>query len=80
MKLHLAKFIHTPQGKILMSILLGFGLATFFRTTCQGSDCIIRVAPPTDTLKSNKIYSFNQKCYSFQKNNISCSSDPIPTI
>ena len=77
MKLHLSKFIHTSEGRYLMSVLLGFGLATFFRTTCQGSDCVIRVAPPSRALASDTIYSFNNKCYSFHKNNITCSSNPI---
>jgi len=82
MKLHLGKFIHTIQGKYLMSVLLGFGFATFFRAVCHGSDCIIRVAPPLDAMKSDKIYSFNQYCYSFQKKNISCplNADLVVTI
>ena len=29
--MHLEKFVHSYTGKIMMSVLLGFGLATFFR-------------------------------------------------
>ena len=33
--LHLSKFIHTPTGKLIMSIIFGFGLASFFRKVCK---------------------------------------------
>ena len=33
--MHLGKFVHTETGKYLMSILLGFGLASLFRTVCK---------------------------------------------
>ena len=56
MKLHLAKFIHSTEGKYLMSILLGFGLATFFRATCQGTDCVIRVAASSDSSSDSSSY------------------------
>ena len=73
MKLHLAKFVHSSQGRILMSVILGFGFATFFRATCEGSDCMIRVAPPQEAMHGSKIYSFNGKCFSLKKQDISCS-------
>jgi hypothetical protein len=75
MKLHLAKFIHSVQGKYLMSILLGFGFATFFRASCQGTDCLVRIAPPLAALKGDKMYSFGDKCYYFKKKSVSCPAD-----
>ncbi len=75
MKLHLAKFVHSVQGKYLMSVLLGFGFATFFRASCQGSDCLVRIAPPLAALKGEKMYSFNDQCYYFKKKSVSCPSD-----
>ena len=35
MSLHLGKFVHSERGKIIMSILLGFGLASLFRKVCK---------------------------------------------
>jgi hypothetical protein len=72
MKIHLSKFINSKTGKILMSILLGFGFATFFRATCEGSDCIIRVGPKADKLKDDAVYAYNDKCYSFKKTSSKC--------
>jgi len=54
---HLGKFIHTETGKYVMSLLLGFGLATFFRQICKGRNCILFNAPPLEEIE-NKIYKY----------------------
>jgi hypothetical protein len=62
MGIHLEKFVHTERGKILMSIILGFGLASLFRTVCKDKNCLIFHAPPLDDFK-DKIYKNGNKCY-----------------
>ena len=71
--MHLAKFFHTKSGRILMSIILGFGLATFFRKVCEGKNCIIFKAPPLDEIK-DKIYKHDGKCYTFNSSSIKCDA------
>jgi len=56
--------VHTETGKYLMSILLGFGLASLFRTVCKDQNCIIFHAPPLDNFK-DKIYKNNGKCMKY---------------
>ena len=55
MGLQLNKFVHSETGKIIMSILLGFGLASLFRTVCKGKGCLQFYAAPLDEIK-DKIY------------------------
>ena len=55
--MHLGKFVHTETGKYMMSILLGFGLASLFRTVCKGKNCIIFHAAPLDQIEE-KIYKY----------------------
>ena len=62
--MHLEKFVHTGTGKIIMSVLLGFGLASLFRTVCKDNNCLIFHAPPLDEFK-NKIYKNNGKCVKY---------------
>jgi len=62
--MNLSKFFHTESGKILMSVILGFGLATLFRSVCNGKNCLIMKAPPLDDIE-NKIYKHGEKCYKF---------------
>jgi hypothetical protein len=64
MKLYLEKFVHSERGKIIMSILLGLGLASLFRKVCKGSNCLTFYAPPLDDFK-DKIYKINDKCLQY---------------
>jgi hypothetical protein len=68
------KFVHTPNGKIMMSILLGFGLATLFRSVCKGRDCYNFLAPPLDDI-DGKTYEHEGKCFIYNIRNTKCSKD-----
>lgn len=69
--MYLDKFVHSKTGKVLMSIILGIGLATFFRAVCKGKRCRIISSPPMEEI-DNQTYKFNDKCYTFEKNPINC--------
>lgn len=70
----LSKFVHTETGKYLMSILLGFGLASLFRAVCKNKNCLIFNAPPLDEI-SDKIYKNNNKCYTYVPEATKCSKN-----
>ncbi len=70
--MHLDKFVHSKTGKIIMSIILGVGLATLFRTVCTGNRCQIISAPPMEEI-TDQTYRINDKCYTFEKNAVSCT-------
>jgi hypothetical protein len=76
--MHLGKFVHTKTGKLIMSILLGFGLASLFRTVCKNKNCLIFHAPPLEQIK-DKIYKTNGKCVKYNPVATKCSST-IKTI
>ena len=69
--MHLDKFVHSSTGKILMSIILGIGLATFFRAVCKGRHCRVIASPPMEEIE-DQTYKFNGKCYTFEKNATDC--------
>jgi hypothetical protein len=72
--MYLDKFVHSNTGKIIMSILLGIGLATFFRAVCKGKQCRIVSAPPMEDIE-DQIYKFDNKCYKLEKNTIKCDKN-----
>ena len=72
--MYLDKFVHSNTGKIIMSILLGFGLATFFRAVCKGKQCRIISAPPMEEI-DDQIYKFDNKCYKLEKDAIKCEKN-----
>jgi hypothetical protein len=51
-------------GKILVSVILGFGLATMFAKICKGSDCVVIQGPPIKEIKEN-IYRIDDDCYKY---------------
>jgi ABC-type bacteriocin/lantibiotic exporter with double-glycine peptidase domain len=54
------KLLHTKQGNILISIILGLGLAMLFKPICH--NCIEYISP--DLRKEhNKKYNINNNCY-----------------
>ena len=72
MGIHFGKFVHTERGKIIMSILLGFGLASLFRKVCKDKNCLIFHAPPLDDF-NNKIFKSNGKCVKYKPILTKCS-------
>jgi len=76
MGIHLEKFVHTERGKIIMSIILGFGLASLFRTICKEKDCIVFNAAPLEDFQ-NKIYKKpdGNKCYKYVPIATTCNSN-----
>jgi len=72
MVMHLGKFVHTETGKILMSILLGFGLASLFRTICKNKECQIFRAPPLEQF-NDKIYKSDGKCVKYSYVTTKCN-------
>jgi hypothetical protein len=70
---YLSKFVHSNTGKIMMSILLGFGLATLFRAVCKGKGCLEFYAPSLDEI-NNKIYKIGNKCYKYTPKASKCDN------
>ena len=65
------KLIHSQVGRILISAILGLGLATIFRKSCQNRNCLVFYAPDFKKIH-DKIYKFNDKCYTFKENITKC--------
>jgi hypothetical protein len=71
---HFGKFVHTQTGKYIMSVLLGFGLASLFRAVCKGKNCNVFHAPPLEDI-DGKIYKHDNKCYKYTMNPSKCDKN-----
>jgi hypothetical protein len=58
---------------IIVSLILGFGLASLFRQVCKGDKCFIVKGPSMKEL-SKKIYKMDEKCYKYTPTATLCSS------
>lgn len=64
------KFMYSPTGKIIISIVLALGLASLFRRVCKGRNCIIYRVPSNF---KNKIFKFDNNCYKYKTEAVSCN-------
>ena len=75
--MHLDRFISSSTGKVLVSIILGIGLASLFRMSCKGKNCVIIHAPPMDEIK-NKVYNYENdpnSCFKYEITPIKCDKN-----
>lgn len=76
----LHNLLHTPRGQIVLSIILGLGLATIFRRVCKGNDCFSFIGPEQNNLR-DKIFKFNSDndnnddCYILKEELVKCDNN-----
>jgi len=70
----MTRLLHTNNGRYVISIILGFGLASLFRKVCKDRNCIIFKAPPLDKV-TNNTYAYGDKCYTFKEKLTKCSEN-----
>ena len=73
MNIDLKRIVNSGRGKIVISILLGLGLATLFRKACASRNCLVFKAPTLKDIK-NKIFGHNNKCYTFTEQSSTCKT------
>lgn len=72
--MNLRRLINSDIGRIIISILLGLGLATLFRKVCNDRNCLVFKAPNLKKIK-NQIFKFKNKCYTFNEEIEHCSDN-----
>ena len=68
--MHLENFLHGDVGRVMVSVVLGLGLATFFKRQCQGDRCVVHRPPPPEDVQGKTFrLDATEACYVF---------DPVP--
>ncbi len=62
--MELGAVLKSKQGEILVSVILGFGLATLFRKVCKGNTCIVVKGPKISEV-DKFYYKVDEKCYKY---------------
>lgn len=58
-------------GSIIVSIVLGLGLAAVFRRACKGKHCVVVKAPPRHETH-DFCYKIDRACYRYRPRAIPC--------
>lgn len=67
------RLLNTFHGKIILSIVLGLGLASLFRKVCTDKNCINFNGPVLTDL-TNKVYKQGEKCYKYSAHSDKCDT------
>jgi len=68
------QLLDNKTGQIILSVILGIGLAVIFGGACSGRNCYIIKGPNPSVIK-NKVYQFDKQCYQFNPNVASCKKN-----
>lgn len=63
--------LHDRFGAIIVSVILGLGLAAIFRATCRGESCIVVRSPPFDQIDRH-VYRIDDQCYKYSSYAVGC--------
>ena len=67
------RLLHTETGRIIISIVLGLGIASLFRKVCKDRSCISFRAPPLKDLEKDT-YKLDDKCYEYKTKAVKCEA------
>lgn len=60
----IGKLLKSKIGQIVISILLGLGLATIFRKVCKDNSCMVIKGPSPEEVKKY-VYKIDSDCYKY---------------
>ena len=58
-------------GSIVISVILGLGLAAVFRRACDGDGCIVIKSPDHKDVE-DYVYRIDRSCYKYTPNVVPC--------
>jgi hypothetical protein len=61
----IGKILNSDLGGIIISVILGLGLAALFRKACDDNKCILIKGPDNDEITRN-IYKINHDCFKYE--------------
>lgn len=69
--MYIRRLLYNPYSSIIISIILGFGLATLFRKSCSLRGCYVFKGPPMSKIEGTT-FKMNGKCYEYEYEHSSC--------
>jgi len=72
--MNLEKIVKNDTGKIIISAILGLGLASLFKKVCVDDKCLIIKSPPNI---KDSIFGHNNKCYKYNPEITSCKKKKV---
>lgn len=71
--MNFVRLLNSKTGQMLISIILGLGLASLFRTVCTDGTCL-QFNGPVISEVDGKTYQFGEYCYKYDLFPVRCDS------
>jgi len=75
----LKNILNSETGRIIISIILGLGLAAVFRKVCTGNNCIIVKGPNVEEVQKY-YYKINDDCFKYTPVVTPCDSSKLNEV
>ena len=72
--MNIKAWLHSETSKYIISIVLGLGLASLFRKSCKGDNCVKFMAPPLKELETDT-YLYGDNCYKYEAKSSKCDEN-----
>ncbi len=69
--MYIHRLLYSKYSKLIISIVLGIGLATLFRRECKSGACVQVKGPKMKRIK-DQIFEHNNSCYTFTPHSETC--------
>lgn len=67
----ISEVLDTQAGSIIISVIIGLGLASFFKKICKEGRCIVIQGPDVNEIQKN-VYKIDNECYKYKPTLTSC--------
>lgn len=74
--MNIKRLLTTRTGTIIISVILGLGLAALFRRACKDNNCIIVKGPSFKDTKDH-VYKVNDECYKYEPVFTECTKNAV---
>jgi hypothetical protein len=73
-QVNFTRLLHSPTGRIIISVVLGLGLASLFHKVCKDKDCIKFQGPVIKEI-DGKTFEYDHKCFQYQAVPVPCNAE-----
>ena len=77
--MYIRRLLYNPYSSIIISMILGFGLATLFRKSCSLRGCYVFKGPNMDNIEG-KTFEMGEKCYQYDYQHQPCKGSNAKII
>lgn len=70
----LDKLFQSDIGRIIVSILLGLGIAALFRRACKGKNCVVIQGPKREEI-DKYYYKVFDDCFKYKPREVPCTEE-----